>query len=220
MQKSLDTLTSADLARRRICISMIDIFAEEYKLIKSPSVKRLVWNCFEAAPEYFWKVPSSNTGRYHPKDEFVDGGLVLHTKRAVRVAMHLCEALSIMGLEKDCVIAAALMHDLCKNGMPENSGHTVDGHGFLWIELARSRMPKNQFTKNHVYRTISRLILYHMGKFDTPYILDWSDTLATCVYLADYIASRRDVLVNVEEVPNEEVPIRDDRKRCTDKCTV
>jgi len=199
---------------------MIDVFADEYKLIKSNSVKNLVWNCFEVVPEYFWKIPSSSTGHYHPKDEFVEGGLVIHTKRTVRVAVHICDALSIIGLERDCVIAAALMHDVCKNGISEDKGHTVDGHGYLWMELARSRMTKDKFISNHVYRTISRLILYHMGKFDMPYILDWSDMLATCVYLADYISSRRDVLVDIEEVQDGEIPKENGRKRCSDRCTV
>ena len=38
-----------------------------------------------------------------------------------------------------------------------------------------------------------------MGNYDTPYVLDWDDTLATCVHLADYIASRQDIRVGLIE---------------------
>jgi len=90
-----------------------------------------------------------------------------------------------------------LVHN-CSNGYPENSGHTVDGHGYLWSVLARDIFTKNDFLDSDLYRTISRLIMYHMGKYDLPYILDWSDKLATCVHVADFIASRRDIIIPIE----------------------
>lgn len=176
---------------------MLEIFREEIMTIKTVKIRNLVWNCLEQAPDYFWRIPSSSTGKYHPADEFTEGGLVLHTKRVFNITDHICGALRIRGIERDCVLAAALMHDLCKNGYPEDTGHTVDGHGYLWTELARTKLTKKKFLAHDDYSTISRLILYHMGPFDMPYILDWSDTLATCVYLADYLASRRNILVDI-----------------------
>jgi hypothetical protein len=47
------------------------------------------------------------------------------------------------------------------------------------------------------FSTISRLILMHMGKFDLPYVFDWQDTLASIVHIADYISSREDITVNI-----------------------
>jgi hypothetical protein len=39
----------------------------------------------------------------------------------------------------------------------------------------------------------------HMGKYDLPYVLDWQDKLATCVHMADYIASREDIIVDINK---------------------
>ncbi len=178
---------------------MIERFSNEIRLIKNVGIKSLVWRCLENAPTYFWEIPSSNTGKYHPKDEFIEGGLVLHTKRVVKIANYLCRSLEIKSSERDCVLAASLMHDLCKNGFPENKGYTVDGHGYLWVELARTIYTKNEIKDNPNFSMISRLILFHMGNYDTPYVLDWDDTLATCVHLADYIASRPDIKVGLIE---------------------
>lgn len=176
---------------------IVDLFADEIKLINSVNVKRFVWQCLEKAPEYFCGIPSSATGKYHPKDENINGGLVLHTKRVVKVANHLCECSSIKDVERDCVIAACIMHDLCKNGFPNNEGHTVDGHGYFWTQLARSVFTKNEIKDNPTFSLISRLILMHMGKYDLPYVLDWNDELATLVHIADFIASREDIIVNI-----------------------
>jgi 23S rRNA maturation-related 3'-5' exoribonuclease YhaM len=177
----------------------IDVFANEIKLIENMGIKKMVWKCLENAPSYFWGIPSSSTGKYHPKDENVNGGLVIHTKRAVKMANYLCECLGIKNIERDCVLAACIMHDLCKQGFPDNKEHTVDGHGFVWTELARSVFTKNEIKDNQNFSLISRLILMHMGKYDLPYVLDWSDELATIVHIADFISSRDDILVNVSE---------------------
>jgi len=180
----------------------IERFTEELIEIKTPSIKRLVLKCLEAAPSYFWECTSSNTGKYHPKDEFVEGGLVLHSKRVTKVANYLCQCLEIKGIERDCVLAACIMHDLCKNGFPNNTGNTVDGHGYLWSELARTVFTKNEMRDNINYGTISRLILLHMGSYDMPYILDWSDELATIVHISDVIASREDIIVGITDNEN------------------
>ena len=37
-------------------------------------------------PEYFWYVPASSTGKYHPDFAQGEGGLIRHTKAAVCVA--------------------------------------------------------------------------------------------------------------------------------------
>lgn len=178
---------------------MREVLDNEVSQIEHIGIRRLVLQCLENAPSYFWEVPSSSTGKYHPKDEFCAGGLVLHTKRTFYVSEELCRALSIKGVERDCVLAAAIMHDLCKQGFPKDEGYTVDGHGYLWSQLLRMSYTKQEILSMPFIQTISRLILYHMGQYDLPYILDWDDKLATIVHLSDYIASRDNILVKVDE---------------------
>lgn len=189
---------------------MIDRFNGEIKLIQNARVKNLVLQCLEGAPKYFWIISSSSTGIHHPKDEHCEGGQVVHNKKATKIGNYLCETLSITGLEKDCVIAACIMYDLCKHGYPDDKGYTVDGHGYLWTELARNVMTKNDFLDSDAYRTISRLIMYHMGKYDLPYILDWSDKLACIVHISDFLSSRDDIIVDIGGL--SEVSIDKERK--------
>src|SRR3990167_5199297 len=103
----------------------IDQLGPEIRLLESEKVKLFVLRCLEHAPNYFWTIPSSSSGQNHPADENTEGGLVLHTKRVVDIANHLCEALYIRYIERDCVLAAAILHDLVKRGYPEDVGYTV-----------------------------------------------------------------------------------------------
>ena len=43
----------------------------------------------ELLPNYFFEVPASSTGKYHPEFALGDGGLIRHTKVAVRIAYEL-----------------------------------------------------------------------------------------------------------------------------------
>jgi len=182
---------------------MINRFINEMTLIEDQNIRRFVWKCLENAPSYFWTISSSSTGKYHPKDEFKEGGMVLHTKRSVKVAYHLCESLSVYGINKDCIIAAMIMHDLCCRGFPEDTGHTVDGHGYLWIVMARTCWTKQDFIDNRHFMLISRLILNHMGKYDLPFSSEWNNKLDTICQLADYLSSREDVIVQINKDINE-----------------
>jgi len=174
---------------------------DELNLIDNVQIKNFVIGCLDIAPDYFWKIPSSSTGKYHPKDEIKEGGLILHVKRSVKIATDLCRCFEVVGDDRDCVISAMIMHDVCKNGYPVDAGHTVDGHGSLWINIAMHVSNKMLILNSKTIRLIGRLIGGHMGRFDMPFIgseniLDW------IVQSSDYISSRDYVIVNVNEENN------------------
>jgi len=168
----------------------------ELKLISNYHIREFTRRVLEKSPNYFWKIASSSTGKYHPEDENCVGGEVKHVKRVVKVANHLCECWDVVGNQRDYILSAAIMHDLCKNGL-EDSGYTVAGHGFLWIELVRDETKLNE----DWFKEICRLVACHMGRFDTPYIIG-EDKSLMIIQAADYIASRRDILVEVEQYAN------------------
>ena len=169
---------------------------KEVDLIKDPEIKVFVYKCIDKAPSYFWKVPSSSTGKYHPEDERGEGGSVLHTRRAVKVADDLCRNFNINGSERDCVLAAAIMHDFCKNGYPNDTNHTADGHGNLWVNILNQVAIKDLIINSNIIKTISRLIACHMGRFDIPFIIA-EDKLGLIIQIADYVVSREYIKVGV-----------------------
>lgn len=167
---------------------------KEISLIKDAHIKSIVTSCLPFVPDYFWHIPSSSTGKYHPEDENVDGGLVLHTKRVVMVVRMLSNALDFDEHTTDVLTAAAIMHDWRKNGEP-NTGYTANAHGADWILIASKVWKMNVMISDPDIKLIANLIACHMGRFDTPFM---TEGISSILYLADYIASRKEVLVMVE----------------------
>ena len=58
-------------------------------LKKNDDIKKSVAILIEMLPDYFFHEAASSTGKYHPKYALGDGGLLRHTKAAVRIAYEL-----------------------------------------------------------------------------------------------------------------------------------
>lgn len=58
-------------------------FENELREIKNDALRSFVARCLEAAPDYFFEMPASTTGRHHPNYALGQGGLVRHVKAAV-----------------------------------------------------------------------------------------------------------------------------------------
>lgn len=86
----------------------------EIDLIPDPLIKSWTREAFGYIPVSFWTIPSSLSGKYHPKDEFCEGGKVLHTKRAFVALLVLMNAEGdFTDREKSEMMAAILLHDIC-----------------------------------------------------------------------------------------------------------
>ena len=176
---------------------------QEVNLINDVFIRNLTKECIEHAPPYFWEIPSSSTGKYHPEDERGFGGTVLHTRRDVRVAEDLCRSMNVTGRDRDFVISASTMHDSCKNGYPNNTGHTVYGHGALWLNIVKEFMPPNEMIRCPEVKTLAELIGNHMGIFDFPLQVG-NNALSLIVQLADYISSRNYIKVETTSIIEKE----------------
>jgi len=157
-------------------------------LINNPNIRAFVEACLRDAPDYFWHAPASSSGKYHPEWARGEGGLVRHTKAAVRVAVELLRAYPHLEREKDFIVAALLLHDTLKHGAKE--GHTVKEHPLLPEGYYRAHAP---LVGRRAYRKIMALVRTHMGVWGParprPGVFTRL-TAAELVHLADYIASR------------------------------
>lgn len=168
----------------------INEFESELKLIDNSGIRRIVETTLQFAPDYFWTAPSSSSGKYHPIDELWEGGLVIHVKKAVKIGYDLCRAFDLSLINRDVVVAALILHDICKFGYPENTGHLVNGHGYLVANVMRkAKVISGEVPTDDIIQILN-LISTYMGKWDVPYECP-EEKMRLIFHLADYIASRR-----------------------------
>ena len=102
------------------------------KEIENSQLKSFALYCVEKIPSYFWTIPASSSGKYHPVTDLGYGGLVRHSLMVLRVAIDLINATNDTTIikMKDEILFSCLFHDCCKNGL-ENSGHTEHTHPII-----------------------------------------------------------------------------------------
>ena len=186
-----------------------DIFEKELEFIVDPILKKKKKKLIEQLPDYFFKVPASSTGKYHPRYTQGEGGLVRHTKAAVCIAQELMrlELYSQIIPVHDHIIMALLLHDGWKHGPI-----TEDGSYNQWTTPDHARVCANWLTskdwgalKNHM-DFVASLILTHMGQWNMnnqtgEIFAPKPENAAQCfVHTCDYLASRKFLEFDENEV--------------------
>ena len=101
-------------------MSKSDHLKKELEYINSDRIKKACMEMIELLPDYFFEIPASSTGKYHPDYALGKGGLLRHTKAAVRIAYELlgdeCIGNKYTSNEKDLMIMALVLHDGLKSG--------------------------------------------------------------------------------------------------------
>ena len=186
-----------------------EIFKNELNYIDDNVLRKFIIYCLENAPDYFYTVPASSSGKYHPTQDLGEGGLIRHTKAVVQVAMDLIrtEQFKIKGIDKkDDITSACILHDIIKNGFTD-SGKTVTEHPLLASEFIEQMYlqwdykEKSSIWTNKNY--IQYLIKSHMGIWNKdkegneilPLVGEYNP-FGKLVHLADYIASRKYIDMN------------------------
>ena len=174
----------------------IELFDKELSFIKSEEIKNFVKNMLVNLPEYFYEIPASSTGKYHPSYALGEGGLVRHTKAAVGIANELKTIMEFEDREFDCCVAALILHDGCKNGINGKAGdYTVFTHPLEIVKLIED----NFSDKTSEIKLICDLISTHMGKwtynnYTKKEELRKPETeLEHFVHMCDYLASRKQI---------------------------
>lgn len=170
-------------------------FAEELAGIKNKEIKEFVLDVFDKlTPDYFWTVPCSTSGKYHPQVSLGVGGLIRHVKLAVWWGVELSKALE-MEQYRDEMVATLLLHDLIKNGKGlDSNGYPLERgvtgtHGVTLSALIGddgydSIMPDWK-------ARICNGIASHMGIWTTEKQFRPCNEFTKLIHLADYCASRK-----------------------------
>lgn len=179
-----------------------DVFKKELELIENKEIRKLVKKLINQLPKYFFEIPASSTGKYHPQYTLGEGGLVRHTRAAVTIANELLnlDMYKSVKKKKDVVIGALLLHDGLKKGLKEEK-YTCEDHPVLIHDFILKKFPNNEVAKE-----ISGLVLTHMGQWNKSYkekkpLFPVPKTnIQKFVHLCDYLASRKCLEVSLEEV--------------------
>jgi len=184
------------------------IFEKELNLISNERYRNFISKCLDNVPEYFWRIPASSSGKYHPKADLGKGGLIRHTKACIQVGLDLVRSEIFekdIDVVRDLVIGSLLLHDCIKSGF-EHSGHTEFLHPIYASDFINNIYEKesdayiNEDLLNCMSLTVM-CIRSHMGKWciddKTGKTLPVPiNELNKLVHLADYIASRKYIDMN------------------------
>lgn len=187
------------------------VFEKELEFINNPRYKESAKTLINLLPDYFFEVPASSTGKYHPSFSLGDGGLVRHTKVAVRIAYEMFNDESITGAysknEKDLMLIALMMHDGLKSGL-EKSQYTKFEHPLLVCNYIKENKDKTEFNDKEI-QFICHVISSHMGPWTTN---NYSNVVLPkpeskfqrFVHMCDYLASRKFLDVKFDKDDNIE----------------
>ena len=141
--------------------------------------------------------------RYNLYSRPWQGGLVRHTKVAVRIAYEMLQDESIGYMftsdQKDLVLLALLLHDGCKSGLVK-AEYTVVNHPLIVADLIRKNASKTEFKEDEI-ELLCSMIETHMG----PYNKDYKGNVVLpvpqnkyqrFVHMCDLLASKKFLNVN------------------------
>lgn len=179
----------------------VKVFKSELELIFDKKIRTFTEICIMMSPDYvFYDCPGSSSGKFHPLDELGGLGTVIHTKRVVTIAYDLARGLAC-DPSRDQIISACILHDLRKQGVTK-SGHTVKWHPDLAAKLVEEVHTDTKLITEKDYNIIRNCVGYHYGPWS---IKPWAKSLdkytpeEMCVYLSDYIASKKSLTVKQED---------------------
>lgn len=182
----------------------LEILKKEISYVKDAERRKDLKKLISLLPDYFFEIPAASTGKYHPAFAQGEGGLVRHTKVAVRIAYELLEnntvGIKFSDKDKDLIIMALILHDGVKSGM-EHSQYTKFDHPLLVSKLIMENKDKVSLDIDDL-RKMCSMIESHMGEwtYDTYHqkeVLPKPNTAEQrFVHMCDYLASRK--FLNVE----------------------
>lgn len=177
----------------------VEVFSKEIGFINSIDIQNFVKKALTVVPDYFFEIPASSTGKYHPSYALGNGGLVRHTKAAVRIASELLK-LEMYNIytqdEKDMMLAALILHDTYKSGL-NHSKFTVTEHPVIAAEFCSKNTKLNNIIPDDKRKFISDCVATHMGQWTQDYkshkdVLQKPKTkYQKFVHMCDYLASRK-----------------------------
>ncbi len=181
------------------------VFEKELSYIKNEKIKKAAILLLNLLPDYFFEIPASSTGKYHPSYALGEAGLVRHTKVVVRIGYELLSNNSINGAytsdEKDLLMLAMLLHDGFKSGITKEKYTRVD-HPLLVANFINDNKEKLDLSDEYI-NLLKDSIASHMGEWNTDFkgnevLPKPTSKYQRFVHMCDYLASKKFIEVSFE----------------------
>ena len=179
-------------------MNKINCFKQEISYVKDEKLKEDLKILINLLPDYFFEIPASSTGKYHPDFALGNGGLVRHTKVAVRFAYELLNnnttGCKFTDHDKDLIIIALTLHDGLKSGLNHDK-YTKFDHPLLISKYIMENKNKLSMSIDDI-RKVCSMIESHMGEwtydsYNKKEVLPKPKTAEQrFVHMCDYLASR------------------------------
>ena len=186
-----------------------EMFLDELEYIKDEKLQDSLLKIIESLPEYWFHVAASSTGKYHPKYALGEGGLLRHSKVAMRIGYELLNNPIIGGKyterEKDLMLIALLVHDGLKLGEKEER-YTRFDHPILMANFIINNQKKYNLEEEDA-KFIADVIKTHMGPWTKDYsgneVLERPKTkYQNFVHMCDFLAAKKFLQVSFDEDNN------------------
>ena len=186
-----------------------ELFLDELSYIKDEDLSNSLLKLIELLPDYWFVEAASSTGKYHPEYALGEGGLLRHSKAAMRIGYELLNNPSIgdkyTDREKDLMLMSLLVHDGLKLGLPKEK-YTRFDHPILMANYVIEKSNDIGLSKEDA-TFMADVIKTHMGPWTTDYdgneVLEKPKTkYQNFVHMCDFLASRKCLLVPFDEDNN------------------
>ena len=181
---------------------------KEIHWIRDENINKFAAYCVDNLPAYFFIVPASSSGKYHPSYALGTGGLLRHTKAAVAIAhepfnLEMFQK-QFSQMEQDLIILSLILHDGKKQG-EGNGSHTVFDHPLYAANFVKQCNIESSLLTDEQEKIVCNAISSHMGQWNsTRYssvkLPKPSDKIQKFVHMCDYLASRKFLEVNFEAI--------------------
>jgi len=186
-----------------------EMFLDELGYITDEGLSDALLNIINMLPEYWFHDAASSTGKYHPEYALGEGGLLRHSKAAMRIGYELLNNPSIgdkyTEREKNLMLMSLLVHDGLKLGLPQEK-YTRFDHPILMGKFILDN--KDEIGLSDEDATfMNDVIKTHMGPWTTDYdgneVLEKPKTkYQNFVHMCDFLASRKCILVPFDKDNN------------------
>ena len=168
-------------------------------------ILELVDEYFNKIPDYFYKVPASSTGKYHPSFDLGEGGLLRHTQMVCETMREFERMDEYKNLNFFDMMIACILHDTFKNGYVDNE-RTVSSHANIAADEFYNTYVYHKYSKEDLEETVGNVTYNYAGELDQrimnicnmtrTHTGQWGaikpqSNCEKLVHLADYVASRK-----------------------------
>ena len=179
-------------------------FEDAVLTIENKDMRNYARLLIKKIPPYFFEVPASSTGKYHPMYALGQGGLYRHTLAVIKFVNYFFEIDCFKNRwdsrGRDIMRIATIMHDAFKSGSQEEyerNKYTKHEHPLI-ASTAVLKTKGCGIIPDEEIDAIASAISTHMGQWTTSnrsniILPEPKDKTQQMLHLADYLASRKDI---------------------------